>query len=127
MVGLAEPEAGQNFLGARLKGPVDVVIVVGFGDELLAACGDRENRFLADRCAFLRQVAEVGAAFPFDGTLVGLFLTENEVEKSLFARAVGPDQAEAIRARDEKRHLGEELAGTVGLGNVGQGQHGTGE
>ncbi len=119
MVGLAETEAGQDFLGARLERPVDVVIVVVFRDELLAAGGDREHGFLADRRAFLRQVAEIRPALPLDGALVGLFLAEDQVEQRGFARPVRPDQAEAISARNEKRYLREELAGTIGLGNVG--------
>ncbi len=123
VVGFAEAQAGQDFLGARLERPVDVVVVVGFRDELLAARGDRDDRFLADRRAFLRQIAEIRPALPFDRAFVGLLLAEDQVEERGFARAIGPDEAETVGARDEKRYVREQFSGTVGLGNVGKGQH----
>ena len=121
-VAFFEAETGEDFFRARLERVVDVVVVlVGF--EFFAAGGDVENGLVAGRSAFLREVAEVGAAFPFDGAGVGFFFTEDEAEKGGFARAVGPDQAEAIGARDEERDFREEFAGAVGLGNVGDGEH----
>ena len=83
-----------------------------------------EDGLVADRRAFLRQVAEIRAAFPLDGAVVGRFLAEDQVEERGFARAIGADEAEAVGARDEERHLGEEFAGAVGLGDVGDGEHG---
>jgi hypothetical protein len=119
MVGLAEAETGEDFLCARLERPVDVVIVVVFRDEFLAAGGDVQDGLVAHRGAFLRQIAEVGAAFPLDGPLVGRLLAEDKVEERGLACAVGSDQAEAVRARDEQRHLGKEFPGAVGLGDIG--------
>ena len=69
-VALAEAEAGQDLLGARLEGPVDVVVVVGLRDELLAAGRDLDDGLVGDRRAFLGQEAEVGAALPFDRAVV---------------------------------------------------------
>src|SRR5262249_31194799 len=61
---------------------------------------------------------------PLDRALVRGFLTEDEIEQRGLARAVRPDQAEAIRARNEERHLGEQFSGAVGLGDIGKRQHG---
>jgi len=44
-------------------------------------------------------------------------------EEGGLAGAIGPDEAEPVGARDEERDLGEEFAGAVGLGNVGDGEH----
>jgi hypothetical protein len=123
-IALLEAEAGEDLLGARLERVVDVVVVVVLRLEFLAAGGDVEDGLVADGGAFLRQVAEVGAAFPLDGALVGLLLAEDEVEERGLARAIGPDQAEAVGARDEERDVGKQFAGAVGLGNVGDGEHG---
>ena len=121
-VALLEAEAGEDFFRARLERVVDVVVVlVGF--EFFAARRDVEDGFVAGGRAFLRQEAKVRAALPFDRAGVGFFLAEDEVEEGGLAGAVGPDEAEAVRARDEERHVVEEFAGAVGLGNVGDGQH----
>ena len=82
-----------------------------------------ENGLITGGGALLRQVAEIGAALPFDGAGIGFFLAEDEAEQGGLARAVGTDQAEAIGARDEERDFGKEFAGAVGLGNVGDGEH----
>ena len=71
VVGLAKAEAGENFFGARLKRPVDVVVVVVLRHQFFAARGNREDGFVADGCAFLREIAEVRAALPFDRAIVG--------------------------------------------------------
>jgi hypothetical protein len=58
-----------------------------------------QDGLVAGRGAFLRQEAEVGAALPLDGALVGRLLAEDEVEQGGFARAVGADEAErSVRA-----------------------------
>ena len=68
---------------------------------------------------YRREEAKIRAALPLNGTLVGRLLTEDQVEQRGLTRAVGAYEAEAVRARNEERDLGEEFAGTVGLGNVG--------
>ena len=70
------------------------------------------------------QEPEVRAALPLDRAGVGRLLAEDEVEEGGFARAVGADEAETVRARDKQRHVAEEFAGAVGLGNIGDSEHG---
>ena len=81
LIGVAgfEAEAVEDFAGAGFERVVDVVVVVA-GLELFAAGGDVEDSFVAGGRALLREVTEVGAAFPLDGAGVGFFLTENEIK-----------------------------------------------
>jgi hypothetical protein len=120
---VSKAESGEDFFRARLERPVDVVIVVVLGHELFAAGGDLQDGLVADGGAFLRQVAEVRAAFPLDRALIGRLFAENEVEQGGLAGAVGADEAVAVGARDENRHLGKEFAGAVGLRDVGDSEH----
>jgi hypothetical protein len=82
-----------------------------------------ENGFIAGGRAFLREKAEVGPAFPLDGAGVGLFLTEDEVEKRGLAGAIRADQAEAVGAGNEERDVAKKFARTVGLGDSGDREH----
>jgi hypothetical protein len=123
-IALLEAEAGEDLLRAGLQRVVDVEVVVG-GFETLPAGGDVEDRLVAGRGAFLRQEAEVGPALPLDRAGVGLLLAEDEVEEGRLAGAVGAHEPQAVGARDEQRHLREEFAGAVGLGNIGDRQHGS--
>ena len=127
MVALAETEAGENLFGAGLERPIDVVVLVIGRHELLAAGGEVQDGLVAGRRALLRQEAEIGAALPTDRAIVWRLLAEDEIEKRGFACAVGAHEAEAVGARDKKRDLGEEFAGTVGLGDVGDREHGSGQ
>ena len=122
-VTLLEAEAGEDLFGVGLEGPVDVPVVVVLRDQLFATGGDLEDGFVADGGAFLREKAEVGAAFPLDGTGVLGLLAEDQVEQGGFARAIGADEAVAVGARDEERHVVEEFTRAVGLGNIGDGKH----
>ena len=117
-----KPRPARIFFRAGLERVVDVVVVL-VGLEFFSAGGDVENRLVARGGALLRQVAEVGAALPLDGAGVGLFLAEDEAEERRFAGSVGPDQAEAVGAGNEERHIREEFAGAIGLGNIGDGEH----
>ena len=123
VVGFAEAEAGEDLLGAGLERVVDVPVVVVLGLELAAAGRDLEDRLVADGRAFLREEAEVRAAFPFDQAFVRLVLVEDDVEERRLAGAVGADEAEAVRPGDVQRDLREQGAGSVGLGNIGNRQH----
>jgi len=89
VVGFAEAESGENLLRARFERVVDIPVVVVLRLELAAASGDLENRLVADRGAFLREEAEVRAAFPLDEAFVRLVLIEDDVEEGGFAGAVG--------------------------------------
>ena len=122
-VTLLEAEAGEDFLGAGFEGPVDVPVVVILRLEFFPAGGDLEDGFVADGGAFLGQEAEVGATFPLDGAGVLGLLAEDQVEEGGFARAIGADEAVAVGARDEERHVVEEFTRAIGLGNIGDGKH----
>ena len=117
-----ETEAVEDFAGAGFEGVVDVVVVIG-GLEFFAGGRDVENGLVAGGGGLLREVAEVGAAFPLDGAGVGFFLAEDEAEEGGLAGAVGADEAEAVGAGDEQRDVGKEFAGAVGLRNVCNSQH----
>ena len=56
VIGLAKTKAGEDRLGARLQGPIDIVVMVVFTleGEFPAARGDLEHGLLANRGAFLR-------------------------------------------------------------------------
>ena len=123
MVALAEAEASEDFLRTRLEGVVDIPVVVVLGLELAAAGGDLENRLIAGRRAFLGKEAEVRAAFPLDQAFVRLVFAEDDIEEGGLAGAVGPDEAEPVRAGNIQRDLREQGAGPVGLGKVGNRQH----
>ena len=127
VVGFAEAEAGEDLLRARLERVVDVPVVVVLGLELTAAGGDLQDRLVADGGAFLRKEAEVRAAFPFDEAFVGLVLAEDDVEEGGLAGPVGADEAEAVRPGDVQRDLREQGAGSVGLGNIGNREHRSGD
>ena len=123
VVAFAEAEAGEDLLRARFEGVVDVPVVIVLGLELAAARGDLEDRLIADGGAFLREEAEVRAAFPLDEAVVRLVLIEDDVEEGGLAGAVGADEAEAVRPGDVQRDLREQGAGSVGLGNIGNREH----
>ena len=127
MVVFAKPEAGEDFLGTRFEGVVDIPIVIVLGFEFAAARRDLQNRLIADRRAFLRKKAEVRTALPFDQACVGLVLTEDDIEKGGFAGAIGANEAEPIRPRNVQRNVRKQGAGAVGLRNVGNGQHRKGD
>ena len=110
-----EAEAGEDLLRAGLEGVVDIPVVVVLGLELAAARRDLEDGLVADGRAFLREEAEVRAAFPLDQAFVRVVLAEDDVEEGGLARAVGADEAEAVRTGDVQRDLREQGAGSVGL------------
>ena len=121
-VALFEAEAGEDFFRAGFERVVDIVVVL-VGLEFFAAGGDVENSFVAGGGALLREIAEVGTAFPLDGAGVGFFLAEDEAEQRGFTCAVRADQSEAIGAGNEEGDLREEFSGAIGLGNIGDGKH----
>ena len=127
VVGLAEAEAGEDLLGAGLEGVVDVPVVVVLGLELAAAGRDLEDRLVADRGALLREEAEVRAALPFDQAVIRVVFAQDDIEEGGLAGAVGADEAETVGAGDVQRHVREQGARSVGLRDVGDREHRSGD
>ena len=126
-IAFAEAESSENFLGAGFEGVVDIPIVIVLGLELAAAGGDLQDGLITGRGAFLREEAEVCAAFPLDQAFVWVVLAEDDVEKGRFARAVGTDESEPVCPGNIQGDLREQGAGSVGLGNIGNRQHRMGD
>ena len=72
-----------------------------FGDELAVVFvfvrhGDFQNRFVARWLAFLRQIAGARAADERHAARVRLLLAENDFEQRGLARAIRPDDGDAV-------------------------------
>ena len=72
------------------------------------AGGHIQNRFVAERFALLRQMADHGPFIALHGARVRLPLLENDGEQRGFARAVRPDQRDAVAVIDLQRGVLEE-------------------
>ena len=67
--------------------------------------GDVEDDFVAGGFAFLRQVAEPRAADERDLARIRRFLAEDDFEQRGFARAVRPDEADALAGLERERDV----------------------
>ena len=67
--------------------------------------GDVEDGFVAGGFAFLRQIAEPRAADERDLARVRRFLAEDDLEQRGFARAVRPDQPDALAGLERERNV----------------------
>ena len=77
--------------------------------------GDVEDDFVAGGFAFLRQVAEPRAADERDLARVRRFLAEDDFEQRGFARAVRPDQADALAGQERERDVVKKLTTAKGF------------
>ena len=120
-VAVAKAEAVEHLLGLGLDGGAVEFIearagFVGFAGVFVAGGGEEahfahdadefgvhrtgqlDDGFVADGRAFLREIADGGAALKVDGAIVGGFVAEDEAEQGGLARAVRADQPDAIAA-----------------------------
>ena len=77
--------------------------------------GQFEHGFIADRRAFLRQIAEHDIAFLHDLAGVRLFLAEDDGKERGLPRAVRTDQPDAVLAVQLQGHVVEQNPSAVGL------------
>ena len=67
--------------------------------------GDVEDGFVAGGFAFLRQITEPRAADERDLARIRCFLAEDDLEQRGFARAVRPDQPDALAGQERERNV----------------------
>ena len=96
-----EAEAVENLLGLGDELPVVLVFV---------RHGDVEDAFVAGGFAFLRQIAGARAADERHVARVRLLLAEDDFEQSVFARAVRPDDGNAVARHDVQRNVVKQFA-----------------
>ena len=117
-VAFAERQTAQDRFGLRFELPVGFVVGARHrpGRQL-------QHSFVAHRGAFLRQKPNASPLFPADAPLVRRVLAKDDRKERGFARAVRPDQGEAVAPVDLQGDVLEQRAAGIGLGNVGNGQH----
>src|SRR4030095_14872571 len=88
--------------------------------DVIGADGRREfdHRFIADRCAFLRQKPKLHISLKHDLARVGGLFTEDERKERRLAGAIRADQTNAILAIDLKGHIVEQHTVTVALADA---------
>ena len=101
MIRLLETEAGENLFG--------------LGDELavmlvLVRHGDFQDGFVAGGFAFLRQITDARAADERHVARVRLLLAEDDFEQRGFARAVRPDDGDALAGLERERNVVKQFA-----------------
>ena len=77
-----------------------------------------QHRSLAGGSAFLGQMADHNILLARNGARVWLFLAEDEGEQGGFARAVGPDQSDAIGAVNLQGHIFKQDLRPIGFANI---------
>ena len=113
-----DPAAGHFSRRAMMVRQLETEAVenlLGLGDELavvfvLVRHGDFENRFIAGRFAFLRQIADARAADERHVARVRLLLAEDDFEQRGFARAVRPDDGDAFAGLERERNVVKQFA-----------------
>ena len=146
----AETEAGEYLLGLgielvaaefvkavvgvvmdffRVSG-VNVVVGIPGQDEFAEAGefggdggGEFEDGFVPGGRAFLREIAEVDAAFLDDLAGVGGFLTEDDPKERGLAGAIGADEADAVLAVHLQGGLIKEHLAAIGFADFRKSQH----
>jgi len=120
-------ELDEAFGGGEAPGCVRVGMGAEGGVDFLELGGDRggelDDGFLADGGALLREVADAEAALGFHLALVGFGLAEEDGKEGGLARAVRPDQADAVAAVEAEGKAGEKDFGAVAFAKLGDGEH----
>jgi hypothetical protein len=80
--------------------------------------GDLDDRFVPGGGAFLRQVADVHVALGDDLAVVRELLAEDDGKERGLARAIRPDEADAVFAIQLQRDVGEQGSSAVGFGDA---------
>ena len=115
MVRLLETEAGENLLG--LGDELAVVLV-------LVRHGDFQDGFVAGGLAFLRQIADARAADERHTACIRLFLAEDDFEQRGFARAVRPDDGDAVAGHGRSTKRRQTIRVRQMIWKSGYGEHG---
>src|SRR6185437_2279514 len=85
--------------------------------------GDLNDRFIADRRAFLRQMIEGNAALKNDLAIVRGFLAEKERKERGLPCPIRADEANAVFAINLQRDVFKENTTAVGFADAGKSEH----